>query len=333
LQPNVPLNEATLEKWQPWSDPRELQRLVATSLIPPLSFAESCSARTRSEEAREQILSPLPGAGPVPAGTRAIPDSCSTSPLIIWAENPAPFYFTRDRVFHDTMGKMARQAGAYLVFNTVTFVGPANSGPRNSAIVLDPEGRVVGQYDKIHLVPFGEYVPWWAFPSKVGKIAFEAGTFVPGTGYRVAHTQDGTIGVFICYEDIFPQLVRRLTFEGAGVLVNISNDAWYGDSAAAFQHLEMARLRAIENHRFLLRATNDGITVLIDPYGRILERLSRHETQVLAGDFGYLTGRTFYTAYGDVFAWLCVAATAALILAVAAGGYASPRGDLRAPEN
>jgi apolipoprotein N-acyltransferase len=168
-------------------------------------------------------------------------------------------------------------------------------------------------YDKIHLVPFGEYVPAWAFPSLVGKITYEAGDFVPGTSCRTAQTADGGIGLFICYEAIFPQLVRRLVPEGPGVLVNISNDAWFGDSAAPFQHLEMACLRAIENRRYLLRGTNDGVTAVIDPYGRVAARLSRHQQAVLVGRFAYLSERTFYTAYGDVFAWLCVGVAAVMI--------------------
>jgi apolipoprotein N-acyltransferase len=131
----------------------------------------------------------------------------------------------------------------------------------------------------------------------------------------VAPTPEGTIGIFICYEDIFPQLVRRIALAGAQVLVNISNDAWYGDSPAAFQHVEMARLRAIENRRYLLRATNDGITALIDPYGRVEKQIARHQTTVLPAYFSYCRGRTFYTAHGDVFAWLCMALAGAIVVA------------------
>ena len=143
-------------------------------------------------------------------------------------------------------------------------------------MVLDPSGQVMMQYDKIHLVPFGEYVPWWAFPGKVGKLVSEVGDFLPGTRYRTASTPDGAVGIPICYEDIFPQLVRRLTPKGPGVLVNITDDGWYGDSAARFQHLEMSRFRAIENGRYLLRATNDGVTAVIDPQGRIVQQLPLH---------------------------------------------------------
>jgi apolipoprotein N-acyltransferase len=120
--------------------------------------------------------------------------------------------------------------------------------------------------------------------------------------------------VFICYEAIFPQLVRRLVPPGPGVLVNISDDAWYGRSAARFQHLNMARFRAIENHRYLLRATNDGITAAVDPYGRVLTTAPQYQQSVLAAHFSYESERTFYTAHGDVFAWSCVGLSVILLI-------------------
>jgi apolipoprotein N-acyltransferase len=141
------------------------------------------------------------------------------------------------------------------------------------------------------------------------------GNFVPGSSYPVAKSPGGGIGVFICYEAIIPQLARKLVANGAGVLVNISNDAWYGDSAAAYQHLEMARLRAIENHRYLLRATNNGLTTLIDPYGRVREEIPRYQRLAMPARFDFETRQTFYSVYGDVFAWLC-AAMAGVMLAV-----------------
>jgi len=150
----------------------------------------------------------------------------------------------------------------------------------------------------------------------IGKITTEAGNFVPGANYGVAPTPQGALGVFICYEDIFPQLVRRVTLAGAKVLVNISNDAWFGRSSAALQELEMARLRAIENHRYLLRATNDGITVMIDPYGRVEKQIARYQTTALPVNFSYLGAETFYTRHGDAFAWLCTALAAMLLFLV-----------------
>lgn len=281
VQPDVPLDVNILDHWAPWKEPAQLDHLVALTLA-----------------AREDVK---------PAS--------ADPPLAIWSENPAPFYFDRDPVFRQAMEKMARQAQSYVVVGTMT-TNPADGGrPRNSAIVLDPQGRELLQYDKIHLVPFGEYVPEWAFPGKIGKITLEVGDFVAGSNYQVARTPQGGIGVFICYEAIFPQLVRRLTAQGATVLVNISDDTWFGNSSAAFQHLEMARFRAIENGRYLLRSANDGITALVDPYGRVLETAPRHGQQVLLGRFSYLAGQTFYTAHGDIFAWGCVAITLAILAA------------------
>ena len=295
VQPNVPLDEASATSWAPWLNPAKLNQLVSMSLeaIP-------------NQEKREDMASDHKGQQRIVA-----------PPLIIWAENPAPFYFTRDPVFRNAVERMARQGGAYVVVNTVVPFGSGHSGITNSAVVVDPEGREILQYDKMHLVPFGEYVPAWAFPDKIGRISAEVGNFVPGTSYRVAPTPEGTIGVFICYEDIFPQLVRRLALAGAQVLVNISNDAWFGDSAAASQELEMARFRAIENRRYLLRATNDGITALIDPYGRVEKQIARHQTTVLPANFSYCGGQTFYTKHGDVFAWLCTALAVVMVLVAA----------------
>jgi apolipoprotein N-acyltransferase len=295
VQPNVPLDEASATSWAPWLNPTKLNQLVNMSL-------DALS----TEERREDIALDEKGQQHLVA-----------SHLIIWAENPAPFYFTRDPVFRNAVERMARQGRAYVVVNTVVPLGLGPSAITNSAVVVDPEGREILQYDKMHLVPFGEYVPAWAFPDKIGKITAEAGNFVPGTSYRVAPTPEGAIGVFICYEDIFPQLVRRIALAGAQVLVNISNDAWYGDSAAAFQHLEMARFRAIENRRYLLRATNDGITALIDPYGRVEKQIARHRTTVLPANFSYRRGQTFYTKHGDVFAWLCTALAVVMVLGAA----------------
>ena len=278
VQPNVPLNEAA-DDWAPALNPTRLRQLEALSL------------------GKVQQM-------PRPSG----------APIVVWSENSAPFFFGRDPVFRADMQNLARQAQAYLIFGTVNFAGGDTSRPLNSADVLDPAGNRVLQYDKIHLVPFGEYVPSW-LDHWVGKITSEAGNFTPGSNYAPAETKQGAIGVSICYEEIFPQLVRRLTPSGPSVMVNISDDGWYGDSSARYQSLDMARLRAIENHRYLLRATNDGVTAVIDPYGRVLESLPAHQQAALGVRFDYLSTETPYHALGDLFAGLCLAATG---LAVAA---------------
>jgi len=296
VQPNVPLDEAELDAWTPWRNPAQLQQLIQLSVTAVEQFSPTVhSAR--------------------PPGTPA----AEHPPLLIWAENPAPFFFTRDPIFRNAMENMARQAHAFVITNTIIPLDERGDTITNTAITLDPEGREVSRYDKIHLVPFGEYVPWWALPGVVHKITSEVGNFVPGSSYSVAPSPGGGIGVFICYEAIIPQLARKLVANGAGVLVNISNDAWYGDSAAASQHLEMARLRAIENHRYLLRATNNGLTAFIDPYGRVLAEIPRYRRMVMPAHFDFETRQTFYSAHGDAFAWLC-AAIAALMLALGTKG-------------
>jgi len=293
VQPNVPLEEASATTWAPWVNPTKLNQLVTMSLD-ALSNQERREDIALDEKGQQHFVAP---------------------PLIIWAENPAPFYFTRDQVFRNAVERMALLGRVYVVVNTVVPHGSGTPQITNSAVVVDPQGREILQYDKMHLVPFGEYVPVWAFPSLIGRITSEAGSFVPGTSYRVAPSPDGALGIFICYEDIFPDLVRRLTLAGAQVLVNISNDAWFGDSAAAPQELEMARLRSIENRRYLLRATNDGITALIDPYGQVEKQIARHQTAVLRADFSYRRDQAFYTRHGDVFAWLCTALAGAIAVA------------------
>jgi apolipoprotein N-acyltransferase len=281
VQPNVPLNESA-EGWAPWKDPGPLEHLMASTL--------------------EKLRQTPPGTG---------------APLIVWSENSAPFYFDRDSAFRSAVESLARQAGADVIVGATNFEHGDTSRPLNSAIVLDPTGSVILQYAKIHLVPFGEYVPAW-LDHWVGKITSEAGNFVPGSNYAPARTAEGGIGVFICYEEIFPQLVRRLAPRGPGLLVNISDDAWYGDSSASWQTMEMARLRAVENRRYLLRATNDGITDVIDPYGRVLATLPRHRQAALAARFDYESAETFYHAHGDVFACLCVA-VAGILMALSVG--------------
>lgn len=281
VQPNVPLTEAAVEKWAPWRNPEPLENLVNLSIA--------------SVRAHEQ-------------GTQG-------APLIIWPENSAPFFFERDPIFRSAVETMARQAHAHVVVNTITFVNSNLQMPQNTAVVLNPSGNVILEYHKIHLVPMGEYVPGWLRFTRMSKVTTEVSDFVPGADLSPARTPDGALSVFICYEAIFPQLVRRLTPPGPGVLVNISDDAWYGASAARFQHLNMARFRAIENHRYLLRATNDGVTAVIDPYGRIAAQSPLYRLEILAARFSFLSDRTFYTAHGDVFAWSSVALCVLIFLA------------------
>ncbi|MBI4460704.1 MAG: apolipoprotein N-acyltransferase [Acidobacteria bacterium] len=182
-------------------------------------------------------------------------------------------------------------------------------------MLLDPGGKLVSQYDKTHLVPFGEYVPLKQWLWFADSLTAEVGDFVPGSRFVVNLLPGGRLSGLICYEAIFPNLVRQFVREGAEVLVNISNDGWYSSSAARDQHLLMARMRAIENARYLLRATNTGITAVIRPDGQIAARLEPDQPAVLEARWAFQTRQTLYSRYGDwfpilasVISWLALAA-------------------------
>jgi apolipoprotein N-acyltransferase len=232
--------------------------------------------------------------------------------LIIWPESPGPLYYNRDPTFHQEATQLAQQAHAYFLFGTVTET--RDGAPLNSAVLLGPNGALVDRYDKINLVPFGEYVP--KFFGFVNRITQEVSDFAPGNRI-VVFPMDGLVqgkasaqrlGVFICYESAFPAEVREFVKGGANLLVNISNDGYFGHSAAREQHLEIARMRAVENRRWLIRSTNDGITAVIDPAGKIDERLPMYQETTAAVHFAFRGGTTFYTNFGDWFAWGCLGA-------------------------
>jgi apolipoprotein N-acyltransferase len=228
--------------------------------------------------------------------------------LIVWPESPAPFEAGEPR-FQQQVGMLAQTAHVPVIAGAIG-VDPDATRRRgykifNSAEFFNPDGTSGGRYDKIHLVPWGEYVPFKQLFFFASNLTQEVGDFDPGTERKVFRSGGHTYGIFICYESVFSNEVRQFVLDGAEVLVNISNDGWYGDTGAPWQHLDMVRMRAIENHRWILRSTNTGITTAIDPYGRVRERAPRHVRTAIAVGFNYENEITFYTRYGDVFAWMC----------------------------
>jgi apolipoprotein N-acyltransferase len=240
--------------------------------------------------------------------------------LVIWPEMPAPLYYYGDPAFRHLAEKIAVDHG-YFLFGTVAYT--AQNQPLNSALLLGPNGNEIGRYDKIHLVPFGEFVP--PLFSFVNRITNEAGDFVPGHDIKVLPAGRDRLGVFICYEAAFPDLVRQFTKRGANVLVNISNDGYFGHSQAHEQHLLIARMRAVENRRYLIRATNDGITAVVDPAGRIVRRLPPYEELAAPVRYGRVEATTFYARHGDWFAWICLFAGVALSLIAMRDAHAHRR--------
>jgi apolipoprotein N-acyltransferase len=221
--------------------------------------------------------------------------------LIVWPEAPAPFYYFDDPVFRGYINSLAHATRAYVLAGIVARA--PSGGPLNSAVLVSPDGVPESRYDKMNLVPFGEFVPWpFGFAN---KISTEVGDYVPGRRVVVSVIGAHKLGTFICYESVFPNFVRKFAAGGAEMLVNISNDGWFAKSYARDQHLEMVRMRAAENRRWLLRATNDGITATIDAAGRLRGTLPNYVQSTSYTGFRYTTDQTLYTRYGDWFPLLC----------------------------
>ena len=239
--------------------------------------------------------------------------------LIVWPESPAPFY-SNDPYFRDEVSGIARQTGSWMLVGNIGIRNAMTSGQQgstvyNSASLISPSTQWVARYDKIHLVPFGEYLPFKRVFGFAGGLTKEVGDFARGVSREPLGAGDEELGVFICYESIFPDEVRQFAAEGAQVLVNISNDGWYGDSGAYAQHLAQSRMRAVENNRWLLLDTNTGLTASVDPYGRITASLPRKTRAALPVSYSLTDVTTFYTRHGDWFAYLCAIISAgALVL-------------------
>jgi len=263
-------------------------------------------ARLAAEQCKTYIAGiPQTGAS---TGEIVCPPYPTHPDLIAWPESPAPF-FQDDARFQKAVAEVARANGAPLVVGNIgmDFSQESNSWQEfNSALVVSASGEPVGRYDKIHLVPFGEYVPFSRFLFFARKLTGKVSRFDRGDQRKVFRLNGHRYGVFICYEAVFADEVRQFSRLGAEVLVNISDDGWYGDTSAPWQHLNMARMRAIENRRWILRDTNNGVTAAIDPYGRVRQSIPRHQADALPAEYGFRDDVTFYTAHGDVFAWLCV---------------------------
>jgi apolipoprotein N-acyltransferase len=193
----------------------------------------------------------------------------------------------------------------------------------NSAALISPAGDWTARYDKVHLVPFGEYLPFPRLLAFAGGLTKEVGGFEPGSARAPLDAGSEPLGIFICYESVFPGEVRQFADQGAQVFVNLSNDGWYGDSGAYAQHLNQTRMRAIENDRWILSATNTGVTASIDPYGRTVARLARKERATLVAPYALTSVTTFYTRHGDWFASLCaIISTGALVMRFVFSGKA-----------
>jgi apolipoprotein N-acyltransferase len=245
--------------------------------------------------------------------------------LVVWPETATPFFFQQPGPLRQGVLDLAEEQHVYLLFGSPA----ARQAPdgtveeMNRAYLVSPQGRELAVYDKMQLVPFGEYVPFRRALFFVDKIVQAIGTIVPGltpTVFRLpAARSDVRFGVLICYEDVFPALTRRFVDGGGQFLVNITNDAWYGWTAAPHQHLAQATFRAVENRVPLVRAANTGISAVIAADGRVRWRSPLFETDWHVEEIAWHDLRTFYARFGDVFAWACALAS------LAAFGYGAGR--------
>ena len=236
------------------------------------------------------------------------------SQIIVWPEAPTDFVDS-DPILRQAISSLALQASAPVIINDVTVASSNEDGRANlynSASFYLPNGHYAGHYDKMHLVPFGEYTPYKSLFFFVGHLLDDL-VFIPGTQRKLFKVGDRTYGVFICYESIFGDDMRLFARNGAQILINISDDGWYGDTSAPWEHLDMVRMRAIENRRWVVRSTNTGITAAIDPSGRVTEMIPRHLRTSVQVAFGYRSDITFYSQHGDWFAWFCAIATSLLL--------------------
>jgi apolipoprotein N-acyltransferase len=294
--------------------PAERARETALLVQPKISETEEWTPGSVEAMKRRQVTLSLRG---------ALADPERQPAIIVWPEVPAPLYYFEDDELRGYVDGLARATKAYVLLGIVAHT--SNGAPLNSAALVGPWGGPVSRYDKVNLVPFGEFVPWpFGFAN---KISTEVGDFVPGKQAVVSPMGSHKEGTFICYESVFPDFVRRFAAGGAEVLFNISNDGWFGGSAARQQHLSMVRMRAAENRRWILRATNDGITATIDPAGRLRGVLEANTEAVSLTGFNYVTERTVYTRWGDWFPLVCaVVAIGALVAGrVASNRIAGPR--------
>ena len=235
--------------------------------------------------------------------------------LIVWPETAVPLYFQMDETYKPEILKAAKEMNSYILFGSPAYEREGEEVRYyNSAFMVSPDMSLVGRYDKMHLVPFGEYVPLKKLLFFIDKLAEGIGDFSIGDGIKTLKMGKAEIGTLICYEGIFPNLSRQSVKGGANLFVNITNDAWFGHTSAPYQHLSMYSLRAVENRAPVVRAANTGVSALIDERGGITSMTGIFErgyikAQVYISDF-----KTFYTRFGDIFAYICAISTTLLLI-------------------
>lgn len=234
--------------------------------------------------------------------------------LIVWPESATPFFFGEDPAGTAAIRQLARETGTYLLFGSNQAERTPSFRIYNAAFLVRPDGSTADVYRKIHLVPFGEYVPFSNLLFFASPLVESVASFSAGEDAVALPVGNRLVSTAICYEVVYPNLIRRFVQAGSELLTTITNDAWYGTSSAPLQHFEQASVRAVEQGRYLVRAANTGISGVVDPYGRVVQRSGIFTPATIVADVRFLDGRTVYGATGDLFAYASVLATAALLV-------------------
>ena len=229
--------------------------------------------------------------------------------LVVWPESAAPFFFQSDSLHAARIKSLASELKTCMLIGSPAYENEgAVTRYYNSAFLLAANGDLLGRSDKVHLVPFGEYVPMAKLLPFVNKLVEGIGDFSSGKTITPLSTGMAKIGVLVCFEGIFPEISRNYVREGSQILVNITNDAWFGRSSAPYQHLSMTAFRAVENRVPLVRSANTGISAIIDSRGYIRRMTPIFTETYLTGEVRLGEGGSFYTRFGDIFAYACLAA-------------------------
>ena len=243
--------------------------------------------------------------------------------LVMWPESSTPFMFNEDRPAAEQVRTLARQARVPILFGSDEVEWREQDGRKvpdkfyNSAFLVRPDGTTAGVYRKIHLVPFGEYVPLKGLLFFAAPLVEALGEgFVGGTEATLLPVGGHSISVAICYEIVYPDLVRQFVKGGSELLTTITNDAWFGATSAPYQHFAQASMRAIENGRYLVRSANTGISGIVDPYGRVLAQTEIFQPAVIVSQVRFLDASTIYARVGDVFAYASVVITLVMLVLV-----------------
>jgi apolipoprotein N-acyltransferase len=332
---NAVLGESVLSLQGKLSQRIHLKAFVVTALLLLCNYGYGQWCLLQDLDTRPESLQTAVVQGNIPQDLKWRPDNqlntvetyrdlslrarqAGASDLIIWPEAAMPFYFQDGGQLAESVAELPLETGTSLLFGSPAYHrGPGaykdtgadkDSGRHkdagalrylNSAFLLSPTAQVLGRSDKIHLVPFGEYVPLGGYLPFVNKLVVGIGDYSPGK-INPLPIQGHQLGVLVCYEVIFPGLAREYVRQGSDLLVNITNDAWFGRSSAPWQHLAMARFRAIENRVWLARAANTGISAFVAPSGRVIEQTGLFETAFLAGEVGLGARPGLYSHMGDL---------------------------------